>query len=309
MAFRFKRKQSVSKGIRRVGDKRIERALECLGNRDPTAAIHGARMEIKKVRAVLRLVRHRMANKKFGRLNRILQKASAHLAAPRDAYVQVQALRDLAAHFRGQLAPGAFRDVRAERRRNLDAKMRLFTREKRGRTAKTLRRARKALAASQVEGEGWKAVGPGIKSTYRAGWRAYRTALRNPSPENFHAWRKRAKDLWYQVRLMSPIWPEQLEAMASELKALSQSLGDDHDLVVLRQSRAKRGERGVNPREWETLDGLIEERQRELQNEALALGARFYAETPAAFCDRLARYWKSWQRGEAVPVLSAETTA
>lgn len=48
--------------------------------------------------------------------------------------------------------------------------------------------------------------------------------------------------------------------------------------------------------ELEVFCGLIEQRQRELRRVAMALGARFYAEKPSAFCQRLANYWKIWRR-------------
>ena len=35
-------------------------------------------------------------------------------------------------------------------------------------------------------------------------------------------------------------------------------------------------------------------RHQELRSKALALGKRFYAEEPDAFCDRLGAYWEAW---------------
>ena len=57
---------------------------------------------------------------------------------------------------------------------------------------------------------------------------------RPATAEDFHAWRKATKDLWYAVRLFEPAWPGPLDALAAELHALSQLLGDEHDLTVLR---------------------------------------------------------------------------
>ena len=45
--------------------------------------------------------------------------------------------------------------------------------------------------------------------------------LQNPAPEDFHRWRKRVKDLWYHVSLLERARPEQMEALAKELKTLS----------------------------------------------------------------------------------------
>lgn len=295
MAYCFKRKESVAKAVRRLGRERIEHAFECLKGSDRSEVIHCARKDIKKVRAVLRLVRARIPKKDFRRLVATLRKAAGQLAAARDAQVKIQTLRKLEEHFKNQLAPGALRRVRAELRKNLADQMKRFAKEKATRAVeKTLHGEMKALQQLKVSGSGWKTVGPGVKATYRAGRRAYRTVLSDRSPENFHEWRKRAKDLWYHVRLLQPVWPEQMDAMASELDALGEALGDGHDLFVLRQSVEQLG--NGQAREVEILKGLIEERGAELRTAALMLGARLYAEKPAMLCNRLAGYWHTWRR-------------
>src|SRR5437870_922276 len=133
MAYCFKRKESVSKAVRRLARERIEHALGCLHAADGVEAIHAARKDIKKVRAVLRMVRTHVPKKDFRRLTGTLREAAAGLAASRDAYIKTQTLRKLAAHFKGQLAPGALRDVRAGLRKDFEKEMRRFGKEKKAR--------------------------------------------------------------------------------------------------------------------------------------------------------------------------------
>jgi len=309
MAYCFKRRESVAKAIKRFGRERIEHALESLNDARRAEAIHCARKDIKKTRALLRLVRTGIPKKEFRRLTTALREAATHLAASRDAYIKTQTLRHLAEHFKGQLAPGALRPVRAKLRKTCDEEMKRFGKEKTANyVERTLRRAARILGRLKVRGKGWKALNPGVKATYRQGRQAYKTAETDSLPENFHAWRKRAKDLWYQVRLLHPTWPEQLDAMASELGALGDNLGDDHDLTVLRQDLEQWSPGDRHTREFETLHGLIEERQRELRAAALALGTRFYAEKPSMFCSRLAGYWQTWRREENSVAPSAAVT-
>lgn len=301
MAFCFQRKESVSKAIRRLGRERIENALKCLKDCGHPEAIHGARKDIKKVRAVIRLVRTEITKKAYCRQIRLMREAAKHLAAPRDAFVKVKTLRNLTRHFKGQLAPGALRHVRAALHNAANEETKRFAKEKTAKAVeRLLRRMAKEFDHMTVSGKGWKALSPGVKAAYSEGRCAYQTALKDSTPENFHEWRKRAKDLWYQVTLLRPVWPEQMDAMASELEALGEYLGDDHDLVILRQAVEEQCADDGHSRELETLKGLIEERQRELRAAALELGARFYAEKPWAFCNRLAGYWQIW-RGEKKP--------
>jgi CHAD domain-containing protein len=297
MAFCFHRRESVQKAIGRLGLERIENALECQKDCGRAEAVHCARKDIKKVRAVLRLVRTGIAKKKFGRLAKLLREAANQLAVLRDAYIRAKTLQELARHFKGQLAPGALRHVRTELRHDFDEEMKRFGKERTARAVeRTLCLVAKEMARLDVDRKGWKALGPGVKRAYSEGRCAYQRVRKGASPENFHSWRKRVKDLWYQVTLLQPVWPEQMDAMARELEGLGKYLGHDHDLVVLRKAVAEQRTGEGKARELEALNGLIEERQRELRAAALALGARFYDEKPSTFCNRLAGYWRIWRR-------------
>ena len=298
MAFRFKKKESVAEAIPRLGLKRVENALACLEDCARAGAIHSARKEIKKVRAVVRLVRTGIGKKDFRRVIGSLREAAKPLAGPRDAWVHVTTLQKLKRHFKGQFAPGALCHIRAAMNRVSAGEMQRFTTEKSAEAVgRVLRRVGKEVARLRVKAKGWAALRPGVRKAYAEGRRAYRVALRDSAAENFHEWRKRAKDLWYQVTLLQPAWPEQMDAMAGELETLGECLGDDHDLVMLRIAIREDGRDKIPARELRMLDGLLDERQAELRATALALGARFYAEKSSAFCGRLAGYWKTW-RGE-----------
>ena len=149
----------------------------------------------------------------------------------------------------------------------------------------------------KVKAEGWTALGSGLEESYRRGQKSLATARKETSSENLHRWRKQVQDLWHQLRLLGPIQPESLRASASEMKKLSRHLGDDHDLVMLRQFVVRRCARECAG-EVKLLKELIRLRQTELRTAALALGARCYAEKPSRFCARLENYWRIWRAGK-----------
>jgi CHAD domain-containing protein len=92
MPFRFQQKQSVRKAIRRLGWERIRKALHCLDEIEDLEAIHRVRKNIKKLRALLRLVKKKVPGREYRRATRALRRAAAPLAGPRDAHVKQQAL-------------------------------------------------------------------------------------------------------------------------------------------------------------------------------------------------------------------------
>lgn len=303
MAYCFKRRESVAKAARRLGCQQTAHAVDCLRQADRAEAIHCARKDIKKTRAVLRLFRTKIAKKDYRRLTRLLREAADRLSAPRDAFVKAQTIRRLRDHFKGELTSAAFRHSSTQLRRSLDEEMKRYANEGAAvAVERTLHRVANQLKGLTVSGKGWKALSPGVKTSYRRGRRAYQVTSIDSSPQNFHEWRKRAKDLWYLVRLLQPVWREQMEAMAGELDALGKKLGEDHDLHVLAQDlEAWVGNHAL---ETSTLRGSIAQRQGELRIAAMAIGARFYAEKSSVFCHRLAGYWHTWRKEKKRPVRS-----
>ncbi len=130
MAFCFKRKESVSKAVRRVGRERIESALDRLKNWRRADAIHGVRKDIKKVRAVLRLVRARITKKAYDRLTGLLRKAAKPLAPSRDASVKIKTLGDLTRRYKGRITPVALRPLRVALRNAANEATNRFVKEK-----------------------------------------------------------------------------------------------------------------------------------------------------------------------------------
>lgn len=293
-AYRLKRKEEVGAGLRRVAHGRIEKAVASLREveDDPAGAIHSARKDIKKARAALRLVRDQLGGKRYKAENRRLRDAGQALSGSRDATVKLETLSTLEQHF-GHEYPSASaatwerqleadRDALAARGADSDAVAAAI---------EVLEAARGAAGSWPLDGDSWKLIGPGLRRAYSHGREAMAAVAADPDPELVHEWRKRAKDLWYQLRLLRKTWPEPLGATVDQVHELTDRLGDHHDLTVLAADLGGRAEIGSRA----LLGELIERRQRELLDEALALGARIYAERPKAFGRRIRAYWSAWR--------------
>jgi hypothetical protein len=155
---------------------------------------------------------------------------------------------------------------------------------------------RERIADWPLKAGGWKTIGPGLRRSYKQGREAFQRARERRDDDSLHEWRKRAKDLWYHLRLLAPIGGPAVRGQAKEAHALADLLGDDHDLAVLRGALTNRGsEIAVD---LDPVLGLIDHRREQLQTEAMFVGDRVYAESPRAFSRRLHRRWRAG-RGQA----------
>jgi CHAD domain-containing protein len=291
MPFRFKKKESVAKAVRRLCCERLEDALEILETRVKFQAAHEVRKEIKKLRSVLRLMRREIGKKTYSKRAKTFREGATLLTAFRDAQVKVAAFERLAKHFRHKFPAGWFSEIERALQKNCRAE-----KKKLGRAIMSLKGilhdSKHQIGELKIDSKGWKAIAPGLKKIYGRGREALATARREPSPENFHEWRKRVKDLGYQLHLLCPARPRKLRRQAEHLEKLGDFLGDDHDLFMLGKFAADKFARAQNR---EAFEKLIESRQKRLRSAALKLGARFYREKPHHFCRRIGGYWKDWR--------------
>jgi CHAD domain-containing protein len=295
-AYRLKKKERVGDGMRRIAAGRAEKALKGLRAATPgeegfEEAVHDARKDLKKLRAVVRLLRERLGEKVYEEQNRRYRDAARALAEARDAKVKLETLDALGERF-GDLPPGTLAAWREGLQRDCDRTlegtdaMALFE------AIDLIEAGRDRIESWDLGSGSWELIDAGILRAYGRGRRAMREAEAQPSEESFHQWRKRAKDLWYDLRILHGVWPELLGPTAEEAHRLSDLLGDHHDLAVLREDLVTRR---FSDADSEALATAISSREAELASDAFELGHRLYAEKPKAFRARLRAYWRAWR--------------
>jgi CHAD domain-containing protein len=290
-AFRLKRKESETKGIKRVAHDRAEEAAELLRDEgaDPVKAVHEARKDLKKLRSTLKLVRPALGRKAYDRENRRFRDAGRALSDARDAQVLADTVDALAERFADDPPPGGWWDLRAalgvgEAPSDGDLE------SLRERTAAEIERGEEAIGEWPLGENGFDLLRAGLKRAYARGRKSFRRAREKGGDEALHEFRKRSKDLWYQLRLLRRGWPAVMKAAADEAHELSDRLGDDRDLVLLRSHVGEAGQ-ALTAEQRTHLDRLIDRRREELQKDAFAYGQRLFAEKPKRFVRRLERYW------------------
>ena len=283
-AYRLKEGEPLPEGITRVARGRIDHAIDELrGQTDstPVDAVHEARKDMKKLRALLRLARGELGGQVYARENACFRDAARELAGQRDSDVMLETLRGLTS-----LPAGDGWELRkliqADRDRNGGG----GDRDAAARNAVAiLKEARGRVSDWPLEHDSFGVLAKGLEKTYRRGRDEFEAAREQPTVESLHEWRKRVKYLWYHHTLLRSLWPPLMEVAGDEAHALSDHLGDDHDLAMLAAWMDERGAGGPDFLE------VVNRRRSELQAEAFALGARVYAEKPTAFVKRMGRLW------------------
>ncbi len=310
MAYRLSIAGDVPNSVRACAREQLAGAVEQLerAGEDPVRAVHEARKHLKKTRALLRLVRPALGDKACRRENLALRDAGLALSGARDADVRAETAAKLAGYATGRLPADVFAQLHdalaaeaAAGRGDAGSEPTDFAA-----VIAELRAAELRIETWPLDAADWDTVVAGAARAYARGREAFAVARATPDPELLHAWRKRAKDLWYHQRLLAPAWPAILCAQAEEAHRLSELLGDDHDLAVLAARLAD--ETAPLPpavdADRAALLTLIEQRSHELRAAATQLGHRIYAESPKAFTRRLARYVRAaleQQRAAAPP--------
>jgi CHAD domain-containing protein len=131
-------------------------------------------------------------------------------------------------------------------------------------------------------------LAPGFERIYKRGRRALKAARRDPTDENLHELRKRAKDLWHAAQVLRPTSPKRMRRLARRAHRLSDLLGDDHDLAVLLDAATKR-RRTLGGGGLALLRVLVGRRRARLQRAALACGRRVYGPKPRAWTRRISK--------------------
>ena len=291
------RDEGLAAGLTRVASGRAERALERLrqrgaGEADTAGAVHGARKDMKKLRTVMRLLRDELGAKRYKQENARFRDAARALSQTRDAEVKLGTLDVLAEH--EEALPEAVVD---SWRKILDRDREAAVDAARDEPAvaeaiSLIEEGLEGIRGWELDGDSWRLIDGAVTRTFRRGRRAMKAAEKRRGEDDFHRWRKRAKDLWYELRLLSDAWSGPLEAAAEEAHTLTDLLGDHHDLAVLREDL---GERNLGEGETVPLEAAIGRRQEELAVVAFPLGRRLYAERPKDFTRRLRRYGHAWR--------------
>ncbi len=320
--------ERVGEGLRRIALGQLDEAIEAIegrgGGHSAQRRVHEARKALKRLRALLRLVRDELGEQGYERESAVVREAGKRLAQARDAQVLLDTLDGLIERRPKKL--GRRRGVQRLRTRlaiECDGAADLALAEcvRHGAALEELRAMRGRVGAWQLaDAGGIEAIEPALQRLYGQGRRRMRRARRaeRARGRKLHEWRKRVKDLRYaaemlqrrdeqtgerlrdragaksakQARKLAKANAAFIAQVAKRADDLGELLGEEHDLAVLaervrEEAKATRASGAPGPGTRRALRKAIARRRKRLRKRALRDGRRLYGEKPNGFVRRM----------------------
>lgn len=290
MAYRLKLNEPIDDAFRRIAAEQIDTAIhELADGKDRVAAVHETRKVLKRIRALLKLVRSGLPREVYKHENVRFRDIARSLAGTRDRDVLRATAARLAegASAKARKTAAALTSDHGDDAEDAPGAAKPAVRE----AIDALEKARTDLATLRFDKKGFSVVRRGLKASYRAGRSAMHEVLDEHHDEEFHEWRKGVQAHWRQMQLLTRAWPGVFEARAALAKEISELLGEDHDLAVLIDRLAAHVmEQGEDSGGVELI-AAARLRQEVIRRELRPKGNALYAESPAEFVDRIGAYW------------------
>ena len=294
MDFRLKKHESFSHGCQRVACEEIAAVLQdlhaCKVCENPAEPVHDARKHLKKLQALLRLLRPAIGEEAYLRERGRFRRAAQRLATARDAEVCVQTLENLQKFATPETRPSVdsahalfvtiLSHHRVPAQRTLDS------------ITASLVEAAAAIREWSFAADGSEALSQGLKRIYRRARRAGAEAAETPTTECLHKWRQCTKEFWSVLRLLRGIAAKPARRLAKRTQDLGELLGTDHDFAVLKDALQRDAEKLTGDVAL-TLDCVVDAQRTFLQDQAWALGRRIYKKKPRKLAAALLESWKA----------------
>jgi CHAD domain-containing protein len=295
MSYELRRHETLGDNLCRICRKQIEAAIAVAKDEVKTddTPVHEMRKHLKKARAAVQLVRREIGRGLFREQNRCLRGVGRLTSDIRDAEVRLQTMRQLQ-EVTQRNGRSAYEKLEVMLTLELENFIAAFA-EWQTQAIPMLERALLAVDRWTLDQFNCQQLSRAVQRTYKRARKALAEATANPSAENFHAFRTKAKTLWYQLRVLRPVHPVVLKSLADDLRALADLLGRAHDLSFL--GARLRSEHGKSKwqREGHKLLAIIEVSQSDLQRGAAELAQHFFAERPRDFGSRVTNWLQEWE--------------
>lgn len=293
MTYRFDLTSSLDENIRRILCEQICKSTTRLSSKTSRkTAVHETRKSIKRIRALLKLIRPAIGKAIYSSENNRFRSIAASLSTTRDHDILTDALDTLEQFNGGERTPALKRardcvtTVHDKQSHDTETAIRY--------AASALHASLASCSAISCRPDIGEPLQNGLAACYRAARKAQQDAYQNNDDETFHDWRKPVQIHWRQMALFRSAWPAEFDARIAMAKDLSENLGQDHDLKVLLTFLNKQSQAGeLKAKDVRSIEALARACQTTLRRQSRPLGQILFQEPSRAHAKRIIGIWSS----------------
>ncbi len=274
--FVLKNRESADEDIKRILDEQIDNAISRLEtgfDDDFDESIHEARKCVKRIRAVLRLIRDDIGSDKYRKENFFFRDINRNMSDIRSITVNIETLakldsddsldyKTLIGHFTG-LKQKIIYKLCVEENRQAE-------------TLEMLRRGRKRTGRILIKNKDFEILFLGLIRVFNQCLRSMNMAKNDPTAINLHEFRKKVKYLYYQSQVLEPVLPEKAVSVTPKLDKLADYLGEDHDLAELGDSLRGNPLITAGSSRPDSIYNIIDKARNDKQNKLFALAGEIF---------------------------------
>ena len=277
MGFKLHRKESIAQGATRLIRKELAQGRcdlkspeLCVDDR-----IHEFRRHIKRVRAILRLMREGLGSKAYRIENHRLSVLARQFSAVRDARACLDAFDSLS--IEEPMSDGERNRLRELLQTRLQfAHEQLIVEERYQKASRVLRSARRHVADWKIDKSDGELIKRGFGRVYSAGRQSLQAVKDHPGRLNLHKLRKEATHLRNIVEILTPSRVSRLQEMLACLKSLTADAGTCLDLQLLRSVILQESFQASDGDSTEAIIRRIDNRHEELQAQVVVQAEEIY---------------------------------
>ncbi len=260
---------------------------------EPERTVHQSRKSIKRIRAILKLIRDETGYSFYFRENRFFRDLSRKMSPARDFTVLLETLNHVEKKYSGKLDESEFRLLRKHLHAGMEAQFRALYGARGGfsEIAGEIGAALQRISSTISLRNDFVSIGSGMRRIYRRARNHLHHMDREPCMETLHEYRKNCRYLQYQVELIRPIYPELLKAYSSSMDRHTETLGKIRDYHRFETYLVNETPDLLTGPDRDTFLESVRQMRSKATEGVFKHAELLFAEKPLAFIKRIRFYW------------------
>lgn len=291
----IKEREYFEEGIFRVLDKlHSDSAKFITSTKRQHFHIHEVRTNIKKIRGLLRLLRHEIGEDSYNEMNDYYRDLALEVAPLRDDTSQIELLQEIKLKLHNTTVTKELDKIISQYRRKRKTAFDHFKETGHAEDIKQMLLSLQQMIHSlSFTGDPEFFILKSLQHIYKHARGAFETTEFINDDEIYHYWRKQVKYLTYHLMLLNKAWPNSIRAYLSDLSLLGSTLGNLHDLDLF-HAAVKANSITIRDKDSRTkLMRYLYNRRSVLRKRVQTLGEQCFAESSDAFALRILENWQN----------------